>query len=75
MKGLPSKPYKANKNDLLGSSSLNIKESIWKFIERIGWTEDTLDCCRKILQPPNVAKFIFLYNSQYFIYLNKKNII
>ena len=35
-------------------------ESIWKFNERVGWTEDTLNCCRKILQSPNVAKFIFL---------------
>ena len=43
-------------------------------IDSIGqWTEDTLDCCRKILQPPNVVKFIFLYNSWYLIYLNNKN--
>ena len=50
-------------------------ESIWKLNERVGWTEDTLDwdCCRKILQPPNVVKFMFLYNSQYLIYLNNKN--
>ena len=27
----------------------------------------------KILQPPNVVKFIFLYNSRYLIYLNNKN--
>ena len=36
-----------------------IKESILKFNEHGGWTEDTLDCCRKILQPPNIVKFIF----------------
>ena len=35
--------------------------------------EDTSDCCRKILQPPNVVKFIFLCNSRYLIYLNNKN--
>ena len=48
-------------------------ESIWKFNERVGWTEDTLDCCRKILQPPNVVKLMSLYNSWYLIYLNNKN--
>ena len=49
------------------------KECFWKFNKRVRWTEDTLDCCRKILQPPNVAKFIFLYNSRYLIYSNNKN--
>ena len=47
--------------------------SIRKFNERIRWTEDDLDLCRKLLQPPNVVKFIFLYNSRYLIYLNNKN--
>ena len=48
-------------------------ESIWKFNESVGWTEDTLDSCRKILQPPTVVKFIFLSISCYLIYLNNKN--
>ena len=48
------------------------KESIRKFNERVGWIVDTLDCCRKILQP-NVFKFIFLCNSRYLIYLSNKN--
>ena len=47
--------------------------SIRKFNERFGWTEATLDCCRKILQPPNVVKFIFSYNSRYLIHLSNKN--
>ena len=41
--------------------------------ERVGWTEDTLDCCRKILQPPNVVKFMFLCNSRYLTYLDNKD--
>ena len=51
----------------------DIIEFIWKFNERAGWPEDTLDCYRKILQPPNVVKFIFLHNSWYLIYLNNTN--
>ena len=43
-----------------------------KFNERVGWTEDNLNCCRKILQPLNVVKFMYLYNSWYLIYLNNK---
>ena len=31
-----------------------------------------MDCCRKILQPPSVVKFTFLYSSRYLIYLNNK---
>ena len=49
------------------------KESIWKFNKCVGWTKDTLDCCRKFLQPHNVVKFIFLHNSPYLSYLNNKN--
>ena len=54
-------------------SFVGVSESIWKFNERVGWTEDTLGCCRKILQPANVVKFLFLYNFQHLIYLNNKN--
>lgn len=32
-----------------------------------------LDCCRKILQSPNIVKSVFLYNSRYLFYLNNKN--
>ena len=52
---------------------LYLLESIWKFSECVGWTQDTLDCCRKILQPPNGVRFIYLYNSWYLICLNNKN--
>ena len=31
----------------------------WGVYLKIQLTEDTLDCCRKILQSPNVVKFIF----------------
>ena len=41
-------------------SNLTNDESIWKLNEHVGCSEDTLDCCRKILQPPKVVKFIFL---------------
>ena len=52
-------------------SLVTVLESISKLNERVGWTKDTLDCCRKILQPPNADKF--LYNSRELIYLSNKN--
>ena len=57
---------------LIEESSIRICGTIWKFNERVGWTEDTLDYCRKILQSP-VVKFIFLYDFVYLISMSNKN--
>ena len=46
-----------------------------KFSECVGWTEDTSDCYRKILQPPNVVKFIFLYITLGTLFIWKINLI